>query len=86
MSQLDRTKWAKQAALKPESMLTTATPWAQELIMVRSGANPPKLAPYPLLAGTAITGLAIKPAKTLGNAPSIPAMQMTTFAFSISRK
>ena len=65
---LPKIEWAKQAALKPESIFTTATPWAQELSMAKSGATPLKLEPYPMLVGTAITGFATKPAKTLGSA------------------
>src|SRR5271157_3996399 len=44
----------------------------------------PKLAPYPILVGTAITGLLISPAITLGKAPSIPATTITTEQGSIS--
>ena len=36
---------ARQPALNPLLMLTTPTPEAHELSMVRSGATPPKLAP-----------------------------------------
>mgnify|MGYP001644328947 CR=1 FL=1 len=49
------------------------TPMAQEFNMVSSGAMPPRLAPYPVLVGTATTGQRTKPATTVGSAPSIPA-------------
>jgi hypothetical protein len=41
--------------------------------MVSSGPMPEKLAPYPMLVGTAITGQRASPATTLANAPSMPA-------------
>jgi len=41
--------------------------------MVSKAAKPPKLAPYPLLVGTATTGQSTNPPTTLGNTPSIPA-------------
>ena len=56
-----------------------------ELFSIPSkAARPPKLAPYPVLVGTAMTGLSTRPATTLGNAPSIPATTMTA-AHSRSR-
>ena len=61
------------AAPKPLSMLTTETPAEQLLSMPSRAAIPPKLAPYPTLVGTAMTGTLTSPATTLGNAPSIPA-------------
>ena len=54
-------------------MFTTATPPAQEFNIENNAATPPRLAPYPTLVGTAITGLPNRPATTLGSAPSIPA-------------
>src|SRR4051794_25026185 len=54
-------------------MLTMATPGAQALSIVSSGAKPPNAAPYPTDVGTAITGAATRPATTPGSAPSIPA-------------
>ena len=39
--------------------------------------NPPKLAPYPTLVGTAITGQSTRPPTTEARAPSIPATAMT---------
>ena len=71
---------ARYPAPYPLSMLTTAMPGEQLLSIPSSAANPPKLAPYPTLVGTAITGAAISPATTLGSAPSIPATTMTTLA------
>src|ERR1700682_4093479 len=53
---------AAHAAPKPLSMLTTATPPAHALSMVKSAARPPNEAPYPTLVGTAITGLSVRPA------------------------
>lgn len=38
-------RWARQPALNPLLMLTTPTPEAHELSMVKRGATPPKLAP-----------------------------------------
>ena len=38
-------RWARQPALNPLLMLTTPTPEAHELSMVKRGAIPPKLAP-----------------------------------------
>ena len=49
---------AIRPAPNPLSMFTTATPAAQELNIPRSAATPPKLAPYPTLVGTAMTGRA----------------------------
>ena len=46
---------------------------AQLLSIPSSAASPPKLAPYPMLVGTAITGQSTSPPTTLGSAPSIPA-------------
>ena len=64
----------------PLSMFTTATPFAQLFNMPSSAAMPPKLAPYPTLVGTAITGTLTRPATTLGSAPSMPATTMMTRA------
>jgi hypothetical protein len=72
--------WARKPAPKPLSMLTTLQPLAQELSMDSSAASPPKLAPYPTLVGTAITGQSTRPPSTLASAPSIPAMATTTRA------
>ena len=47
---------AIEAAPNPLSIFTTETPGAQLFSMPRSAAMPPKLAPYPTLVGTAITG------------------------------
>ena len=70
------------AAPSPLSMLTTATPVAQLFSMPSSADSPPKLAPYPMLVGTAMTGARTRPPTTLGNAPSMPATAMTTRAAS----
>src|SRR3989338_39840 len=75
---------AKYPAPKPLSIFTTAMPGEQQLSMVKSGAMPLKLAPYPTLVGTAITGFEIRPLTTLASAPSIPAMTMITLASSRS--
>src|SRR5689334_14022942 len=72
---------AEYPAPYPLSMLTTEMPGEQLLSIPSSAANPPKLAPYPTLVGTAITGAATRPATTLGSAPSIPATTITTLAF-----
>ena len=48
--------------------------------MARSAAKPWKLAPYPTLVGTAMTGALTSPATTEGRAPSMPAATMTTRA------
>ncbi len=54
-------------------------------------AMPPNPVPYPVLVGTAMTGLSTMPPMTLGRAPSMPATTMSTAAeksfsfFSISR-
>src|SRR4029453_13755800 len=71
---------AATAAPNPLSMLTTVTPEAQLFSAASNAATPPKLAPYPTLVGTAITGLATRPPTTDGNAPSIPATTITTAA------
>jgi hypothetical protein len=57
-------------APNPLSMLTTTTPSAQVFIIVRRGAIPLKLAPYPTLVGTAITGFEANPPTILGRAPA----------------
>ena len=49
---------AIRPAPNPLSMFTTATPAAQEFSIPSSAATPPKLAPYPTLVGTAMTGRA----------------------------
>ena len=72
---------AAYPALNPPSMFTTVTPEAQLFSMARSAASPLKLAPYPTLVGTAITGLETMPPTTLGRAPSMPATTMSTDAF-----
>jgi hypothetical protein len=61
-------------------MFITPTPAAQEFSIVSNADNPPKLAPYPLLVGTAMTGQCTKPPTTLGKAPSMPATTMMTLA------
>src|SRR5215510_12523106 len=71
---------AANPAPKPLSILTTVMPDAHELSIARSAASPLKLAPYPTLVGTAMTGLSMSPATTLGNAPSMPAITITTDA------
>src|SRR5438128_559067 len=79
-----RHKWliklAILAAPNPLSMFTTATPDEQLLSIPRNAAIPPKLAPYPILVGTAMTGTQTRPDTTLGKAPSIPATTMMTRA------
>ena len=57
-------------------MLTTVTPAAQVFSMPSRAASPLKLAPYPTLVGTAITGLSMSPPTTEGRAPSMPATTM----------
>ena len=42
-------------------MLTTVTLEAQLFSIPKSAAIPPKLAPYPMLVGTAITGAETNP-------------------------
>src|SRR5699024_4882881 len=64
---------ARYPAPNPLSMLTTLHPEAQEFSMDSSADNPPKLAPYPTLVGTAITGQSTNPPMTDARAPSIPA-------------
>ena len=54
------------AAPKPLSIFTTETPLAQLLSIPSSAASPPKLAPYPTLVGTAMTGTSTRPPTTLG--------------------
>ena len=71
---------ATAAAPNPLSMFTTDTPVAQELSMVKSAEMPPKLAPYPMLVGTATTGARTRPPTTLASAPSMPATAMITRA------
>ena len=65
-------------------MLTAVTPLAQELTADRSEAMPPKAAPYPPEAGTAMSGRPTRPPMTAKSDASIPATTMTTSAFSIS--
>ena len=67
-------------APNPLSMFTTATLGEQLFIIPRSAARPRKLAPYPTLVGTAITGALTSPATTLGRAPSMPAATIITRA------
>src|ERR1700723_394096 len=71
---------ATQPAPNPLSIFTTLTFEAQLFNIASSAVNPPKLDPYPVLVGTAITGEATSPATTLGSAPSIPATQIITRA------
>ena len=47
---------AAYPAPKPLSMFTTVTPAAQEFNIPSRAAIPLKLAPYPTLVGTAMTG------------------------------
>src|SRR5215217_1797869 len=61
-------------------MLTTVTPEAQLFSAASKAATPPKLAPYPTLVGTAMTGTRTRPPTTDGSAPSIPATTMITCA------
>src|SRR5476649_2684815 len=68
------------AAPKPLSMLHTVTPAAQLLSIASNADSPSKLAPYPTLVGTAITGTRTSPPTTDGSAPSIPATTITTAA------
>ena len=55
--------------------------FAQLFSMESNAARPPKLAPYPTLVGTAMTGTSTSPPTTLASAPSIPAMTIMTSAF-----
>src|ERR1700723_4107854 len=71
---------ATQPAPNPLSIFPTLTFEAQLFSIASSAVNPPKLDPYPVLVGTAITGAATIPATTLGSAPSIPATQIITRA------
>ena len=52
---------AMAAPPKPLSMFTTATPDAQLFSIPSSAVRPPKLAPYPMLVGTAMTGALTRP-------------------------
>src|SRR5437870_3029790 len=71
---------AAAAAPNPLSILTTVSPVAQLFSIPSKAASPPKLAPYPMLVGTAITQLSTNPPTTLGKAPSMPATTITTSA------
>src|SRR5438132_12568938 len=71
---------ARQAAPKPLSMFTTATPGLQLASIVFSATTPPWATPVPTDVGTPITGARNRPATTAGNAPSIPATTMHTRA------
>src|SRR5439155_19542557 len=71
---------ATTAAPYPLSMFTTVTFDAQLFSIASSAASPLKLAPYPILVGTAITGTETRPPTTLGSAPSMPATTITTRA------
>src|SRR5580704_8479600 len=71
---------ATQPAPNPLSIFTTETLDAQLFNIPSRAVIPPKLAPYPALVGTAITGTPTSPATTLGSAPSIPATQTITRA------
>ena len=64
---------AEYPAPKPLSMFTTVIPGEQLFNIASRAAMPPKLAPYPMLVGTAIMGQLTKPPMTEGYAPSIPA-------------
>src|SRR5260370_6145663 len=63
---------AAKPAPNPLSILTTVTPLLQLLSIASKAARPPKLAPDPILVGTAITGLETRPATRLGRTASIP--------------
>ena len=63
---------ATHAAPKPLSMLTTVTPLAQEFNIPRRAASPSKLAPYPTLVGTAMTGTRTSPPIYAGQSPLHP--------------
>ena len=56
-----------------ESQNFTHTTLPRNEESVVPAATPFNPAPYPVLVGTAITGARVKPATTLGNAPSMPA-------------
>src|SRR5580704_2381425 len=71
---------ATQPAPNPLSIFTTLTFDAQLFNIPSSAVSPPKLDPYPVLVGTAITGTATNPPTTLGSAPSIPATHTITRA------
>src|ERR1019366_4350583 len=72
---------AAYPAPKPLSIFTTVTLLAQLFSIPSSAARPWKLAPYPTLVGTAITGTETSPPMTLGSAPSMPAQTTTTRAW-----
>ena len=55
---------AEYPAPKPLSMFTTVMPGEQLFNIARRAAIPPKLAPYPMLVGTAIMGQLTKPPMT----------------------
>jgi hypothetical protein len=61
-------------------MFTTVTFDAQLVSMPSSAVTPPNDAPYPTLVGTPITGLSTRPPTTDGNAPSMPAITISTRA------
>ena len=63
-------------------MLQTTTPDAQLDSIPASAVSPPRLTPYPIDVGTAMTGAATMPPTTLGSAPSIPATTTTTLVRS----
>ena len=73
---------ALSAAPTPLSTFTTTTPGTHAESIPKSAARPPKLAPYPTLVGTAITGDEMRPATADGSAPSIPATTITQSAAS----
>ena len=71
---------ATVAAPNPSSMLTTATPGAQEESIDMSATCPPAATPYPTLVGTAMTGVATSPPTTDASAASWPAATTTQSA------
>ena len=71
---------ATVAAPNPSSMLTTATPGAQEESIDMSATCPPAATPYPTLVGTAMTGVATSPPTTDASAASCPAATTTQSA------
>ena len=75
-----RMRAAAQAAPKPLSMPTTATPGAQLASMASRAVMPSKDEPYPALVGTATTGDPTSPPTAEASAPSMPATTMTTSA------
>jgi len=62
-------------------MFTTVIPGAQLFSIASRAATPPRLAPYPMLVGTAIIGQLTSPPITEGRAPSIPATATIALEF-----